>query len=62
LSHAERERIATALGLETLARLFPDIFDRAYRDAQALHAQAPSPRSAYDEPAHLFRAEPGGGR
>ena len=61
LSRAERKRIAAALNLEKLARLFPDIFDRAYRDAQSLRAQVPSSRSVHDEPAHLFRADAGDG-
>ncbi|MDP6705514.1 MAG: hypothetical protein QF893_04140 [Alphaproteobacteria bacterium] len=53
-----RTALAAGLGLDKLARLFPDAFDRAYRYAQAMLADTPRPEAIADEPAHVFRAGP----
>lgn len=58
LSPEERTRLAADRGLDKLARLFPDAFDRAWRYAQAMLADTAGPEAIADEPAHVFRAGP----
>ena len=58
LTPEARAELAASLGLEKLAELYPEAFDRAWAQSKTMRAGVPAVDAIADEPAHVYRAKP----